>query len=272
VPRGLTTACSALCPAKSTVSGGATKRPRANVVTSRAPAARWSALEGMQTADEERRLSALENFLQGYYHALERYARYQFRLEADPARELVHEFILNRLLRRNLLAQADRQRGRFRTFLVQSLNRFVIDELRKGRAAKRAPDQPLAGLAELPPEALDHLSESAHDRFDLEFARGVVHQALTRMRARCEATNRKDLWRVFHDRVLQESFEAQRPLPYDQLTPLLDVRTHAQAANLLTTAKRMFVRVFKSVVEDYEADEEALEGEIKALRYILSNN
>ncbi len=235
------------------------------------PPTRWSALEDARTATEDRRLAALEAFLQAYYGPLEKYVTHQFRLRPDEARDHLHEFILNRVMRKNLLAQADRTRGRFRTFLVRALNRSIIDALRKRQAAKRSPDQPPLALEELPEEALNHLSAPAQAQFDLEFARGVVHQALVRMRARCEATNRKDLWRVFHARLLGEAFEGQRPLPYDQLTALLGAASQTQAANLLTTAKRMFARVFKAVVKDYEADDQALEAEVKALRHILSN-
>jgi len=155
------------------------------------------------------------------------YIRHQFRLAEDPARDFLHDFILSRVIRKDILAQADRTRGEFRTFLVRSLNRFIIDELRKAKAEKRSPDQPLASLEELAEGALDHLSQSAQTAFDLEFARGIVHQTLLRMRARCEATNRKDLWKVFHDRVLDEAFEGKKPLPYDQLTAALGVSTHS---------------------------------------------
>lgn len=228
-------------------------------------------LEAARTVSEERRLVALERFLHAYQDPLLNYIRHQFRLAEDPARDFLHDFMLSRVIRKDILSQADRTRGKFRTFLVRSLNRFIIDELRKAKAEKRSPDQPLASVEELEEGTLDHVSQSAQTAFDLEFARGIVHQALLRMRTRCEATNRKDLWKVFHDRVLNEAFEGKKPLPYDQLTAALGVSTHAQAANLLTSAKRMFARVFKSVIRDYEADEAAAEEEIKALRHTLSN-
>ena len=228
-------------------------------------------VEAARTVSEERRLAAFERFLEAYHDPLLNYVRHQFRLAEGPARDSLHDFILSRVIRKDILSQADRTRGKFRTFLVRSLNHFLIDELRMAKAGKRSPDHPLASLEELEEGALDHFRQSAQTAFDLEFARGIVHQALLRMRARCEATNRKDLWKVFHDRVLDEAFEGKKPLPYDQVTAALGVSTQAQAANLLTSAKRMFARVFKSVIRDYEADDAAVEEEIKALRHILSN-
>lgn len=235
------------------------------------PPTRWSVVESARTLNEEHRLAALERFLNAYYDALLSYTRRQFRLPEEMARDYLHEFILSRVIRKNLLALADRTRGRFRSFLVRTLNRFIIDELRKARAAKRSPEEPLASLDDTMIQALEDVSLPTQDSFDLEFARGVVQQALARMRSRCEATNRMDLWKVLQDRVLSETLEGGQPLPYDVLAALLGVGTPAQAANLLTTAKRMFGRVFKSVVRDYEADEASVEEEIKALRHALSN-
>lgn len=237
----------------------------------RFPVTRWSSLDAARSEDEDKRLEVLAQFLQAYYQAMESYIEAQFHFEKQKAKEYLHNFILNKLIRKNLLAQADRARGRFRTFLVQSLNRFIIDELRKGAASKRAPGENAASIESLSEGSLDHLQESAQERFDREFARGVVQQTIIRMRERCEATDRKDLWRVFHDRVLGAAFDDKKALPYDQLAPLLGVATETQAANLLTSAKRMFTRVFKSVVKDYEADPEAVEDEIRALRHILCN-
>lgn len=237
----------------------------------RFPTTRWSAIESVRTEHEDRRMIAFDNFLKAYDDPLLSYLRGQFRLKDTDARDLLHEFYLQKLIKKDLIAKADRERGKFRGFLLQALNRFVIDELRKARARRVAGEMAALPLDELPEKSVEHLTESSAERFDLEFAKHVVHQAVTRMQHRCQTSERGELWRVFQERVLESAIAEEKPLPYEQLVPLLGLATPAQAANLLTTAKRMFVRVFRSVVRDYEATDQAVEEEIRALRYTLSN-
>ena len=90
-------------------------------------------------------------------------------------------------------------------------------------------------------------------------------------RAAARLHSREGLWRVLEGRGIGTALEGRTSLPYRELGALIGAGTEAQVANLLTTAKRMFVRTFKSVVRDYEADDAALETELQALRHILSN-
>ena len=54
----------------------------------------------------------------------------------EAARDLTQEFFA-RLLEGQWLRPADPQRGRFRSFLLRCLSRFLIDEWRRGTAQKR---------------------------------------------------------------------------------------------------------------------------------------
>jgi RNA polymerase sigma-70 factor (ECF subfamily) len=54
----------------------------------------------------------------------------------EDAQDLTQEFFL-RLLEQDWLAQADRQRGRFRTFLLAALSHFLANEWHKAHAKKR---------------------------------------------------------------------------------------------------------------------------------------
>ena len=67
---------------------------------------------------------ALEQLCQAYYYPLYAYVRRQGHSQAD-AEDLTQEFF-RRLLERNSVRLADRNRGRFRTFLLESLKNFLI--------------------------------------------------------------------------------------------------------------------------------------------------
>jgi len=60
------------------------------------------------------------------------------------------------------------------------------------------------------------------------------------------------------------------PLPYEQLVEKFRLASPAQASNLLITARRMFVRVLRAVIGEYEPDEKAIDAEIAELMEQLS--
>jgi len=64
---------------------------------------------------------------------------------AEDAQDLTQEFFV-RLLAKNYLADADRQRGRFRSFLLGAMKHFLAKEQRRQRARKRGGNRPILSL------------------------------------------------------------------------------------------------------------------------------
>jgi RNA polymerase sigma factor (sigma-70 family) len=78
---------------------------------------------------------ALEELCSAYWQPLYWYVRRMGYGPAD-AQDLTQSFF-SRLLEKQLLGFADRERGRFRTFLLTALRRFVINEWRRDRRDRR---------------------------------------------------------------------------------------------------------------------------------------
>jgi len=78
---------------------------------------------------------ALTRLCEAYWQPLYDYVRRLGYSEAD-AQDLTQDFFL-RLVSKNVVAAADRERGRFRTFLLTSLKHFVANEWHRAHAAKR---------------------------------------------------------------------------------------------------------------------------------------
>ena len=64
---------------------------------------------------------------------------------AEDAQDLTQEFFVG-LLAKNYLAVVDRQRGRFRSFLLGAMKHFLAKERRRRRAQKRGGNRPLLSL------------------------------------------------------------------------------------------------------------------------------
>src|SRR5688572_32879182 len=78
---------------------------------------------------------ALEELCRTYWYPLYAYVRRSGK-SPEEAEDLTQEFFA-RLLEKDLFAQADRERGRFRTFLLTALQRFLANEWHRSQAQKR---------------------------------------------------------------------------------------------------------------------------------------
>jgi RNA polymerase sigma-70 factor (ECF subfamily) len=99
----------------------------------------WSLIQaaGRNSSTESRR--ALEELCRAYWYPLYAYLRRQGQSPED-AQDLTQEFFA-RFLENKYFKVADRERGRFRTFLLTSMKHFLINQWAKARAAKRGAGQ-----------------------------------------------------------------------------------------------------------------------------------
>ena len=233
---------------------------------------RWSLVANAAQTDPQIKREALGALLPKYLKALTSHVRCRWRMAPDRADDLVQEFVASVILEKGLLASADQRRGKFRTLLLTALDRFVINQLRDQAAKKRAPGNgPVLPLDErLAPQ---HAGAEPTAAFDIEWAKTVIAEALQQMREECEAGNRSDLWNVFECRVAGPLVHGD-PMPdYREIVRRFGFQSPSQASNALITAKRMYARVLKSVVAQYEGDSDFnSESEIRGLRAALARH
>ena len=233
------------------------------------PNTNWSMVARADHLRSSVRRRTLEALLKQYLPALRTYVVARRSVSADQADDLLQSFLTSKVLEQEIVRRADRTRGTFRAFLVTALDRFVIDEFHKATAAKRAPAEAPASLHAV--AELQHPSRDDVDLFDVEWAKQAVSLAVGRMRRECDAGGRADVWGVFEARVLNSAFDDAAPVPYEQLVSRFGFSSPEQAANVLTTAKRMFGRNLREVVAEYAEDDADAEDELRRLKRILSS-
>jgi RNA polymerase sigma-70 factor (ECF subfamily) len=118
--------------------------------------------------------------------------------DAESARDLTQGFF-ERLLEKGYLKRADRERGKFRSFLLTCVKRYVSDERDRARALKRG-----GGLRILPLEfetaelSLRHVpaDRRSPDRiFETRWVLAVVRQAVSRLQREMEQANKGEQFR-----------------------------------------------------------------------------
>jgi RNA polymerase sigma-70 factor (ECF subfamily) len=108
----------------------------------------------------------------------------------EDARDLTQAFF-ERFLQKRHVHEAVREKGRFRSFLLANLQRFLCDQFDRSTAAKRGAGAPMIPLDAIEVEAqLDPtlaVSQSAESIFDRAWAESLVHASVERLRAEYEA-------------------------------------------------------------------------------------
>ena len=233
------------------------------------PTTVWSDVAAASTGQGTLAREVLGNLTQRYRPALNAHLRARG-LSVHEAEDVLQGFISSRLLEQNLLARAEPGAGRFRNFLLTTLDRYAVDHWRRQTSQKRgggasvsldAPDAPLPS-ASFPP---------ADRAFEAALARDVLEEALARTRATCMENGCPASWEIFERQVVEPTLRGAPRVPYARLVAELQLASPAQAASALNTAKRIFRRVLRSVVSSYVLDPKEIDEEINDLRRLLSS-
>jgi hypothetical protein len=183
------------------------------------------------------------------------------RLAEHETEDLIQTFVADKVIEKHLLKHADERRGKFRTFFLTSFKNYCTD-----RHRMRAKDPHIfGGLSDgqsVGADPPDMLLES-------EWARAMVRNVLEAMRQECIEMGRTDMWEVFHARTVQPLYAGIEPPPYELLAQQLGLGSPTQAANLLVTGKRMYARLLRLAVAEYELNEEDIEAEVAQLQRSL---
>lgn len=140
----------------------------------------WSLIVAACGQDTPRSREALASLCATYWYPLYAYARRKGH-PIEQAQDLTQDFFAC-LLEKDFLSKADREKGRFRAFLLTSFKYFLANEINRARAQKRGGGRPLISFDAEDAEGRYRL-EPAHDLtperlFDRRWALTLLDQVL----------------------------------------------------------------------------------------------
>lgn len=226
----------------------------------------WSVVLTAAQSDTTRAQEALEKLCRTYWYPLYAYARRRG-YSAPDAQDLTQAFFA-RLLEKRWVEDADRTRGRFRTFLLTAMSRFLAGEWDRMRAQKRG-----GGVAHVPVQ-LDAAEtrygvEPVDDRtpeqiYERQWATTLLDNALQALRAEYEREGNGELFAKLNSCLIG----ARESQPYAELAAQLGMNEGAIKVAVHRLRKR-YRKVLREEVAQTLAETEDVEDELRHLISVL---
>jgi RNA polymerase sigma-70 factor (ECF subfamily) len=223
---------------------------------------RWSVVLTAGRSDTTHARSALEKLCQTYWYPLYAYVRRRGH-SAEDAQDLTQEFFA-RLLEKNQIAGVDRNRGRFRSFLLASLKHFLANEWHKARAQKRGGGQvpiPIDASAAESKCGIDPADTlTAEKIYERRWALTLLDQVLHRLRDEYVRDGKENLF----EQLKSTLTEASRSVRYADIAAGLGTSEGAVKVAVHRLRQR-YREVLRAEIADTVASPGEVEDEIRNL-------
>jgi RNA polymerase sigma-70 factor (ECF subfamily) len=198
---------------------------------------------------------ALEHLCSTYWYPLYAFVR-RAGHSAHDAQDLTQEFFA-RLLARNWLQAVDREKGKFRSFLLASMRHFLANEWDRGQRLKRGGGQMFLSLDAETAEtryALEPADVTSADRiFERRWALTLLEEVLGRLRREFTAAGKARLFEELEPALTGEK------IAY----PEIAIRLHLNEGAVRVAVHRLRLR-YRDLVRQEIAETVATEDDVAA--------
>lgn len=220
---------------------------------------RWSLILDARTGPDSAR-KAMEEIYRAYRGPVLAYVRRSGRADAE-AEDLTQEFFA-RLLERRWDTSADPARGRFRTYMLTALRRFLLDAQDAAHAQKRGGDRMRVdaeeALAALPS------AQSPERAFERAWALTVIERAYAALRDETRHAGRAALFEQLAPFLGETAGAAE----YRDLGERLGMRPNTIAVSVHRLRLRLRELVRRELADQTDGPD-AVEAELRVLREAL---
>ena len=231
----------------------------------------WTQILSSQTMHEGRRKAVLNELITSYWRPVYCYLRHKGH-DNEAAKDLVQGFFHEVVLGRELIQQADPLKGRFRTFLLTALDRYVVSVHRSESAAKRKPDTQLLHLDGI---AWDDVRQPSHaatpeDTFNCAWASALLDDVLAALERECAEAGKTRDWEFFCARVLNPILANEEAASVSDLCLRYGIEGERKAWDVIGTMKRRFEAALRRHVRPFVDSDREIDQEIRDLIEIFS--
>ena len=234
---------------------------------------RWTEIMDLKDAGQEQRRQAMGRLLLNYWKPVYSYLRRRG-YDSERAKDLTQGFFTAIVLEKQLVDKADRQRGRFRNFLLKALNHYVYNVTDYENAHKRSPKLGCVSLDHVDPSSVPDPSGygTPEDAYNYTWAAEFLRKVCDDVREACYDNDLSRHWAVFNGRVLEPILSRQDPPSLPTLCAELGITDEKQAANMIGVVKKRFKATMRRHLSHLVETEAEIEEEYHDLLAVFSRN
>jgi RNA polymerase sigma-70 factor (ECF subfamily) len=208
------------------------------------PATEWT-----QLLDYSQKGAILSELCTKYWKPLYSYLRGSG-FGNDKAKDLVQGFLTEKVIEQELIRQADKTRGKLRTFLLTAFKNYVINVCRSEKV-----------LLDFDRTAGDTTFDDPETAYERACADQLLQDVIDQLQVECHKRSKIVHWRLFHEWLLKPCAN-QRRLQMKDLCEKYGIENTAQAYHMIENIKRRFRSILREHLNMLVDSDREVEAEI----------
>ncbi|MHC4870717.1 MAG: RNA polymerase sigma factor [Planctomycetota bacterium] len=223
----------------------------------------WSVVAKAQNPESDDYEQSIAYLCKAYWRPIFNYMRRRG-LDTETANDLTQEYF-SLFLAKNYIETVDKNKGRFRTFILTTISRFLSKYFQKAKKYRK--NVPLNIVYE--DDDAEHVrvelsdDHTAEDEFNQLWAKSLIEKSFEKMSEQCLDGNQKLYYEVFS--LYIESATDVEPKSYRDISKELDI-TETDMTNYLHRGRNIFQKILRDEVRQSVMSEDEVDQEIEELR------
>ena len=226
----------------------------------------WSLIQGVDSSNKDKSRALIGLLMNRYWKPIYCYLRRKG-YDNEQAKDLTQGFFHEVVLERHLIENADTAKGRFRSFLLMALDRYLVNVQQMETAQKRMPKGKLVPIDMVEPPELPGtlMSSTAEYAFCYAWVSDLLERVLQQVEARCYEDGKTIHWCIFRDRLLKPIIERSDPVSIKDLCARYGIEDSSKVSNMIVTVKRRFQTILKQHLRDTVISDDYVQAEVEEI-------
>jgi RNA polymerase sigma-70 factor (ECF subfamily) len=237
------------------------------------PATTWTLIMNSRITSDERAQLIINELCCKYWKPVYCYLRRKGYKNED-AKDLTQAFFQEIVLGRDLVSKADPSMGRFRTFLLTALERFLKDVHRFKTRSKRQPNSKIFQLDELDESKfIESKADFTPDQvFQWAWISELLNDVLSEVKQECLNSNMTTHWQVFLERLLNPVLNKTAVPSLTVICQKYDIDSESTASNMMITVKRRLRKALERRIRLHANSDSEAEREMSELMSVFTEH